>query len=57
MVKNHLRAGDIRDLDSIPGLGRSPEGGHSNPVFLPGEYHGQRSLACYSPCGHRVGHD
>ena len=27
------------DLGSIPGLGRSPEGGHDNPlsVFLPGE--------------------
>jgi len=23
-------AGDIRDLGSIPGLGRSPGGGHSN---------------------------
>ena len=28
------------------------------PVFLPGESHGQRSLAGYSPWGHkRVGHD
>ena len=23
------------------------------PVFLPGEYHGQRSLVCFSPWGHR----
>ena len=23
------------------------------PVYLPGEFHGQRSLAGYSPCGHR----
>ena len=23
------------------------------PVFLPGESHGQRSLANYSPCGHK----
>ena len=23
--------GDLRDAGSIPGLGRSPEGGHSNP--------------------------
>ena len=30
----------------------------ATPVFLPGESHGQRSLAGYSPCGHqRVGHD
>ena len=28
------------------------------PVFLPGKSHGQRSLAGYSPCGHkRVGHN
>ena len=23
------------------------------PVFLPGEFHGQRSLMCYSPWGHK----
>ena len=23
------------------------------PVFLPGEFHGQRSLAGYSPCSHK----
>ena len=39
------------DLGSIPGLGRSPGGGHGNPF----QYsclenpHGQRSLAGYSP--------
>ena len=27
------------------------------PVFWPGESRGQRSLAGYSPWGHRVGHD
>ena len=27
------------------------------PIFLPGESHGQRSLAGYSPWGCRVGHD
>ena len=26
-------AGDIRDTGSIPGLGRSPRGGHSNPPW------------------------
>ena len=43
------------DLGSIPGLGRSPGGGHGNPtpVFLPGESHRQRSLAGYSPWGHK----
>ena len=28
-----------------------------NPVFLPGESHGQRSLMGYSPCDCRVGRD
>ena len=27
--------------------------GQPIPVFLPGESHGQRSLAGYSPCGHK----
>ena len=32
-VKNlPINAGDIRDGGSIPGLGRSPGGGHGNPV-------------------------
>ena len=41
---------DIRDVASIPGLGRSPGGGHSNAL----QYsclenpHGQRSLEGYS---------
>ena len=31
MVKNlHANAGDIRDMGSIPGSGRSPGGGHGN---------------------------
>ena len=43
------------DLGSIPGLGRSPgEGnGYPTPVFLPGEFHGQRSWVGYSPWGHK----
>ena len=33
MVKNLLaNAGNIRDLGSIPGSGRSPGGGHGNPL-------------------------
>ena len=27
------------------------------PIFLPGEFHGQRSLAGYSPRGHRFRHN
>ena len=52
MVKNLLsNAGDIRDVGLIPGLGRSPGGGHGNPL----QYsclenpHGQRTLADYDP--------
>ena len=33
VVKNlPANAGDIRDIGSIPGLGRSPGGGHGNPL-------------------------
>ena len=33
MVKNpSASAGDIRDASSIPGSGRSPGGGHGNPL-------------------------
>ena len=53
VVKNlPANAGDMRDTGSIPGLGRSPGGGHSNPptaVFLPGKSHGQSSLVGCSP--------
>ena len=37
------------DPGSSPRSGRSPEEGHGNPLFLPGESHGQRILAGYSP--------
>ena len=46
---------DVGDLGSIPRLGSSPGGGHGNPL----QYsclenpHGQRSLAGYSPWGHK----
>ena len=41
------------DLGSIPGLGRSPRGGHGNPLqysYLENP-HGQRSPVGYSPWG------
>ena len=48
------------DPGAIPGSGRFPGEGNGNsrewqptPVLLPGESHGQRSLAGYSPCGHK----
>ena len=35
MVKNlHASVGDIRDMDLIPRLGRSPEGEHDNPLHI-----------------------
>ena len=33
-------AGDIKGVVSILGLGRSPGGGHGNPVQWSGESHG-----------------
>ena len=41
------------DADWTPGLGRFPGGGNGNPtpVFLPGKFHGQRSLVGYSLWG------
>ena len=41
------------DLSLIPGLGRSPGGGHGNPLQYSCREnpHGQRSLVGYSPCG------
>ena len=52
VVKNlPANTGDIRDGDLISGWGRSPEGGHGNPL----QYsclenpHGQKILEDYSP--------
>ena len=39
------------DLGLVPGLGRSPGEGNGYPVFLPGEFHGQRNQAGYNPWG------
>ena len=50
VVKNlPASAGDVRDTGSIPGLERFPwrRAWQPTPVFLPGESHGQRSLAGY----------
>ena len=53
MVKNP--PANVGDSVSIPGSGRSPGGGHDNPL----QYsclenpHGQRSLVGYSPWGHK----
>ena len=55
-VKNPpANAGDARDVSSIPGLGRSSGGGNGNTVQYSclGKSLGQRSLAGYSPRGHK----
>ena len=56
MVRNPLdNAEDIRDKGLIPGSVRSPRAGHGNPLqysYLENP-HGQRSLAGYSPWGHK----
>ena len=56
VVKNlPANAGDVTDTGSVPVSERSPGGGHGNPL----QYsclenpHGQRSLASYSPRGHK----
>ena len=56
VVKNlSANVGDIRDAGSIPRLGRSPGGEYrqTTAVLLPGEAHGQRSLAGCSSKGHK----
>ena len=41
-------ARSVGDLGSIPGLGRCPGGTKiPTPVFLPGEFHAQKSLVGY----------
>ena len=55
-VKNlHVNAGDMRD----PWVGKIPwrREWQLTPVFLTGEFHGQRSLAGYSPWDCRVRRD
>ena len=50
MVKNPPASGrDKRDRGSIPGSGRSPEGGNGNPLQY--SCYGQRSLGGYGLWG------
>ena len=36
VVKNaHANSGDLRDMGSVPGLGRCPGGGHGKPPQYP----------------------
>ena len=46
---------NVGDLGSIPGVEKIPcrRDGLPTPVFLPGKFHGQRTLAGYSPWGRK----
>ena len=51
-------AGNIRDMGSIPGLGRSPGGGHGNPLQYSCLENPMDRRAQWTPLGlQRVGHD
>ena len=56
MVKN---LSVMRETRFDPWVGKIPWGKEWQLalVFLPGEFHGQRSLAGYSPWGHSIRHD
>ena len=49
------KARDTGDVSLIPESGRSPGGKkwQPTPVFLPGKFHGQRSLEGYTPGRHK----
>ena len=51
VVKNTTaNSGDMRDMGSVPELGRAPGGGHGNPLqYSCWGIQGQRSLVGYSP--------
>ena len=56
MAKNlPVKAEDVKDVGFDPWLGKIPwsRKWQPTPVFLPGEFHGQRSLVGYSPWGHK----
>ena len=56
MIKSpSANAGDARHVGLISGSERSSRVGNDNPalVFLPGKFHGHKSLAGYSPWVHK----
>ena len=53
MVKNPLgNEGDVRDVGSIPGSGRSSGGGHGNLLQYPWRI--PMDIGAYSPQGYKV---
>ena len=55
VVKNHLPIQESWRATFSPWVGKIPwrRKWQPTPVFLPGKFHGQRSLAGYSPWGHK----
>ena len=52
MVKNPLKdAGDVRDVSSVLGSGRRPEGGHGNPLQFSFLENPMDRGACWAPQG------
>ena len=50
MVKNlPADRGDVRDVGSVPGSGRSPGGGHGSPL----QYSCLENLTDREACGHK----
>ena len=49
MIKNLL----VMQETWVRSLGQEDDAGEENSLFLPGESHGQRSLAGYSPWGYK----
>ena len=55
MVKNPIANVGLKRLGFNPWLRKIPWSGaqQPTPIFLPGEFHGQRSLAGYSPWSYK----
>ena len=55
VVKNLPAMQDTQGFVFNPWVGKMPRSRkwHPIPVFLPGKFHGQSSLADYSPWGHK----
>ena len=53
LVKNPVNAGDARDVGSTLGVRKTSwsRKWQLTPIFLPGKFHAQRSLAGYSAWG------
>ena len=63
LSRHHSLSQGVSSLHQVVNLSISPSNAYSGliwlptPVFLPGEFHGHRSLADYSPWGCRVRHN